>query len=122
MKVVFDEIDHFHPNFDESVPNHPVFHGLGSVADSTERLKTVGARIPSWEALAGGVRPGTRRLKDREPNEPHHAWLAESVFHESQHPSQRRSGVATVVTVRAGISPIPKWSDGVRPVHNIPSG
>ena len=21
MKVVFDEIDHFHPNFDESVPN-----------------------------------------------------------------------------------------------------
>ena len=47
---------------------------LGSVADSTERLKTVGARIPSWEALAGGVRPGARRLKDREPNEPHHGW------------------------------------------------
>ena len=45
---------------------------LGSVADSAERLKTVGARIPSWEALAGGVRQGTRRLKDREPNEPHH--------------------------------------------------
>ena len=45
---------------------------LGSVADSAERLKTVGARIPSWEALARGVRQGTRRLKDRETNEPHH--------------------------------------------------
>ena len=22
MKIFFDEIDHFHPNFDESVPNH----------------------------------------------------------------------------------------------------
>ena len=43
------------------------------MADSTERLKTVGARIPSWDAVAGGVRPGTR-LKDREPNEPHHGW------------------------------------------------
>ena len=25
MKVVFDAIDHFHPNFDESVPN-PMNH------------------------------------------------------------------------------------------------
>ena len=47
---------------------------LGSLADSAERLKTEGARVPSWEALAGGVRPGTRTLKDREPNEPHHGW------------------------------------------------
>ena len=23
MKMVFDESDHFHPNFDESVPNRP---------------------------------------------------------------------------------------------------
>ena len=84
------------------------------VADPAERLKTVGARIPSWEALAGGVRPGKRRLKDREPNEPH--------FNKSQHPSQRRSGVVTGVTVGAGVSPIPKWSVGVRPFHNVPSG
>ena len=69
--------------------------------DSTKRLKT----------FAGGVRP-EKEMKDREPNEPHHGW--HSGFHESQHPSQRRSGVATFVTVRAGMSPIPKWSDGFR--------
>ena len=33
MKVVFNEIDHFHPNFDESVPNH------GAVATATRNDK-----------------------------------------------------------------------------------
>ena len=77
---------------------------LGSVADSAERLKTMGAKIPSWEALAGSVRPGTRRLKDREPNEPHHGWQKVASTIVNIH-HKKKSSVAIVVTVRAGISP-----------------
>ena len=38
----------------------------------TESWKTVGVRISSREVE--GVRPRAKRLKDREPNEPHHGW------------------------------------------------
>ena len=36
MKVVFDEIDHFHPNFDESVPNREIQHHVDETVPIVE--------------------------------------------------------------------------------------
>ena len=78
MKVVFDEIDHFHPNFDESVPNrlsmirqrHPevylemvrqlnavdVCPSLLAASRAARELTGVeGFEPPTWDALAKGL-------------------------------------------------------------------
>ena len=73
MKVGFDEIDHFHPNFDESVPNPPLTPVLekeewsGDTGRSTKRGALPEARssrtIKRGKAL---LEPSTRQLEHRE--------------------------------------------------------
>ena len=43
MKIFFDVIDHFHPNFDESVPNPAIYHIRGNAQwrKSCDMLKLI---------------------------------------------------------------------------------
>ena len=42
---------------------------LSAVQDCAAHLQDVGAQLPTWEALAGGVRPATSLEEEKEPSE-----------------------------------------------------
>ena len=60
--MVFDEIDHFHPNFDESVPN-PTSRHLGTKSGTPREPSwhTMGLLPLCWEHMSASSHQGTPR-------------------------------------------------------------